>query len=187
MTPHLIRNRAGLEAELLSHGALRRLRLAPGLMLNLFPGNELEGGPANLWLRRRDAGGAWQATPLLGPLSPLRVHVEEGAFEMRGEWQGLALRLQLRLAAQEPTLFWHLLAENTGAAACEIAPVLVQDVGLADYGAVRTNEFYVSHYIDLQPLHDATHGVLLAARQNQAQAGPRSSRSPKVSPTSRPP
>lgn len=171
MTLHSLRNQAGLEAELLSHGALRRLLLAPGLMLNLFPGNELEGGPANVWLRRRVAGGEWQAVPLLGPQSPLQVHAEEGAFEMRGEWQGLALRLQLRLAADEATLFWHLLADNTGAEACEIAPVLVQDVGLADYGAVRTNEFYVSHYIDLQPLHDAAHGVLLAVRQNQAQKG----------------
>lgn len=171
MTPHLIRNQAGLQAELLSHGALRRLMLAPGLMLNLFPGNELEGGPANVWLRRREAGGDWQAVPLLGPQSPLRVHAEAGAFEMRGHWQGLALRLQLRLAADEATLFWHLLADNSGTASCEISPVLVHDVGLADYGAVRTNEFYVSHYIDLQPLHDAAHGVLLAARQNQAQKG----------------
>jgi 1,2-beta-oligoglucan phosphorylase len=171
MIPHLIRNRAGLEAELLSHGALRRLMLAPGLMLNLFPGNELEGGPANLWLRRRDAGGAWRAAPLLGPRSPLAMHRAEGAFEMRGLWDGLALRLQLRLAAEQPVLFWHLQAENRGGVGCEIAPVLVQDVGLADYGAVRTNEFYVSHYIDLQPLHDARHGVLLAARQNQAQDG----------------
>ncbi|MFT7721666.1 MAG: hypothetical protein QM788_02350 [Roseateles sp.] len=170
MTPHLIRNRAGLAAELLSHGALRRL-LAPGLMLNLFPGNELEGGPANVWLRRRDAGGDWQARPLLGPQSPLQAHAGENAFEMRGDWQGLALRLQLRLAADETTLFWHLLAENTGAGACEIAPVLVQDLGLADPGAIRTNEFYVSHYLDLQPLHDPRHGVLLAARQNQAQRG----------------
>ncbi|MDR7333583.1 GH36-type glycosyl hydrolase domain-containing protein [Roseateles asaccharophilus] len=171
MTPHLIRNQAGLEAELLSHGALRRLQLASGLLLNLFPGNELEGGPANIWLRRRDAGGDWRAVPLLGPLSPLSVHMAEGAFEMRGVWDGLALRLQLRLAEDQPTLFWHLQAINDSGAACDIAPVLVHDIGLADYGAVRTNEFYVSHYIDLQPLRHAQHGVLLAARQNQAQKG----------------
>ncbi len=65
MTVHLLRNAAGLEAELLSHGALRRLQLASGLLLNLFPGNELEGGPANVWLRRRDAGGDdWRAVPV---------------------------------------------------------------------------------------------------------------------------
>jgi len=172
MKPHSIRNAAGLEAELLSHGALRRLMFDPGLMLNLFPGNELEGGPANVWLRRRDAAdGVWRIAPLLGPLSPLSVHQADGAFEMRGDWDGLALRLQLRLAADEPTLFWHLDIVNGSVAACEIEPILVQDVGLAGYGAIRTNEFYVSHYIDLQPLHDVHHGLLLAARQNQAQDG----------------
>jgi cellobiose phosphorylase len=172
MNPHLIRNAAGLEAELLSHGALRRLMFAPGLMLNLFPGNELEGGPANVWLRRRDgATGGWRLAPLLGPLSPLSPHFADGGFEMRGHWDGVALRLQLRLAAHEPTLFWHLQAANRGAEPCEIVPVFVQDVGLADYGAVRTNEFYVSHYLDLQPLQDAQHGALLAVRQNQAQGG----------------
>lgn len=171
MTPYLIRNQAGLEAELLSHGALRRLMFGAGLMLNLFPGNELEGGPANLWLRRRDASGDWRAVPLLGPRSPLSAHVGDNAFEMRGVWDGLALRLQLRLAADQPVLFWHLQASNDSGTACDIAAVLVQDVGLADYGAVRTNEFYVSHYIDLQPLQHAQHGVLLAVRQNQVQRG----------------
>ncbi|MFT7771808.1 hypothetical protein [Roseateles sp.] len=171
MTPHLIRNDAGLEAELLSHGALRRLMFGPALMVNLFPGNELEGGPANVWLRRRDAGGAWRVAPLLGPRSPLGVHADEGAFEMRGDWDGLTLRLQLRLAANDAVVFWHLMVDNTSAVACEIAPVLVQDIGLADYGTVRTNEFYVSHYIDLQPLQHEERGVLLAARQNQAQRG----------------
>lgn len=171
MTLHSLRNAAGLEAELLSHGGLRRLMFGPALMVNLFPGNELEGGPANVWLRRREAGGDWRAVPLLGPLSLLAVHADEGAFEMRGDWEGLALRLQLRMAEDAPTLFWHLQVDNRGSVACEVAPVLVQDVGLADYASVRTNEFYVSHYIDLQPLHDAGHGVLLAARQNQAQRG----------------
>lgn len=172
MTAHSLSNPAGLQAELLSHGALRRLMFGPALMLNLFPGNELEGGLANVWLRRREAGdGGWRIVPLLGPRSPLSVHSDAGGFEMRGEWEGLALRLQLRLSASEPVLFWHLQAANLGDTACEISPVLVQDVGLADYGAARTNEFYVSHYIDLQPLQHPRHGALLAARQNQAQSG----------------
>ena len=171
MTLHSLRNAAGLEAELLSHGALRRLLLAPGLMLNLFPGNELEGGPANVWLRRREAGGAWRAVPLLGPQSPLNAHAADGAFEMRGEWEGLAVRLSLRLAENEASLFWHLQLDNRGGEACEVVPVLLQDVALADYGAVRTNEFYVSHYIDLQPLAHERHGAVLAVRQNQAQRG----------------
>jgi cellobiose phosphorylase len=171
MTAHSFHTAAGFDAELLSHGALRRLMAGPALMINLFPGNELEGGPANLWLRRRGASGGWQVTPLLGPQSPLQVHAAEGAFEMRGRWQGLEVQLQLRLAEREPVLFWHLHLHNAGAEACEVAPLFVQDVGLADYGAVRTNEFYVSHYLDLQPLAHPRQGVLLAVRQNQPQRG----------------
>lgn len=171
MTAHTLRTAAGFDAELLSHGALRRLMAGPALMINLFPGNELEGGPANVWLRRRDGAGDWRLAPLLGPQSPLSVHRAGDAFEMRGEWEGLALRLQLRLAATAPVLFWHLQLDNVGDVACEVSPVLVQDVGLADYAAVRTNEFYVSHYLDLQPLSHAERGVLLAVRQNQPQRG----------------
>ncbi|RTL42243.1 MAG: hypothetical protein EKK53_11510 [Burkholderiales bacterium] len=171
MTAHLLRNTAGLQAELLSHGAVRRLMAGPALMINLFPGNELEGGPANVWLRRRVDGGSWEAVPLLGPQSPLQAHGAAQAFEMRGRWRGLDVQLQLRLAEAAPVLFWHLRVHNAGNVPCEIEPVLVQDVGLADYGAARTNEFYVSHYLDLTPLQHATHGVLLAVRQNQPQRG----------------
>lgn len=170
-TPHLLRNAAGLSLEVLSHGALRRIQ-APGLMLNLFPGNELEGGPANLWLRRRDAADQpWRLAPLLGPQSPLHAHGDAQGFEMRGHWDGLALRLSLRLAQDQPTWFWHLELDNLSGRTLELSPVLVQDIGLAGYGTIRTNEFYVSHYLDLQPLPHPQHGVLLAARQNQAQGG----------------
>ena len=44
------------------------------LMINLFPGNELEGGPANVWLRHRTPGAEWQAAPLLGAGGPFWIH-----------------------------------------------------------------------------------------------------------------
>ena len=40
--------------------------------------------------------------------------------------------------------------------------------GLADEPAVRNNEAYLSHYLDLQPLSDPTLGWAVFARQNQA-------------------
>ena len=171
--PILLGRPQGLQAELLTHGALRRL-LAPGLMVNLFPGNELEGGPANLWLRRRDAQGRVQLAPLLGPGSPLApcVGSQDGdSFAMRGRWQDLALTLELRLVPEQTTAFWHLSARNEGGTPCTLNLLLLQDLGLADYGALRLNEYYVSHYLDLQPLTHERLGVLLAVRQNQAQRG----------------
>ncbi len=163
---------SGLQMSLLSHGALQRMD-AHGVMLNLFVGNELEGGPANLWLRLLGDGGV-QAVPLLGPRSPLappRPWADGSGCEARGRWQGLDLRLQLRLAADATAWFWHLRLDNAGTAPCRVDLVMVQDIGLSPYGATRLNEYYVSHYLDLALLEHPRHGGLLAARQNLSVAG----------------
>ena len=158
-------NSAGLRVEVLANGAIGRIG-CHGATLNLFPGNEVEGGPANLWLRRRDADGV-VAVPLLGPLSPLWLLPGAG-HQAQGLWQGLSIHLQLRLAATEPAWFWHVQVDNHGADAQTLDLVLVQDIGLSSYAAIRVNEHYVSHYIDFTPLDHADHGWVLAVRQNLA-------------------
>jgi cellobiose phosphorylase len=164
--PRRLRNAAGLSVEVLANGSIRRIECG-GVTLNLFIGNEAEAGPANLWLRWHAAGGI-QAVPLLGPLSPLALQGDTEAFEMRGEWRGLRLQLQLRLAASAPAWFWHLRVENLAATAQTLDLLHVQDIGLASYAAIRLNEHYVSHYLDLSPLEHADRGCVLAARQNLA-------------------
>ncbi len=42
----------------------------------------------------------------------------------------------------------------------------LHDVALAPYPAVRTNEYYVSQYLDLTPVPVAGHGTALGVRQN---------------------
>jgi cellobiose phosphorylase len=164
-----VSNATGLQFSLLSHGAVKRID-CHGLMLNLFVGNELEGGPANLWLRRHAADGV-QAVPLLGPQSPLRPLAGVPGYQARGVWQGLRVQLQLRLAASEPVWFWHVQFENGTSEMLTLDLVLVQDLGLAAYGTIRLNEYYVSHYIDHTPLTHDERGAMLAARQNLAVAG----------------
>jgi 1,2-beta-oligoglucan phosphorylase len=161
-----IDNEAGLHFEFNHNGSLRHLRLRH-VHVNLFVGNELEGGPANLWLRLRDDNGDVELAPLLGPRSPLAF----GNSGAEGTWRELRLRLSLRLAADAPAWFWHLRVDNLGSAARTIQLLHVQDLGLAPYGAIRTNEYYVSHYIDLCPLQHSERGHVVAARQNQAVDG----------------
>src|SRR5688572_30135570 len=58
---------SGLGVEVNANGSLRRMDCGD-TVINLFIGNELEGGPANLYLREVDASGSASAyTPLLGP------------------------------------------------------------------------------------------------------------------------
>src|SRR5581483_6680490 len=53
---------AGLAVAVNANGSIRRIEHGD-VLLNLFPGSEIEGGPANLYLRRLGAAPAW--TPLL--------------------------------------------------------------------------------------------------------------------------
>jgi 1,2-beta-oligoglucan phosphorylase len=161
-----IDNAAGLQFEFNHNGSLRHLRLHD-VHVNLFVGNEVEGGPANLWLRVHDDAEGVELLPLLGPRSPLAF----GKDRADGIWRELRLRLALRLAADAPAWFWHLRVDNLGSAARKIELLHVQDLGLAAYGAIRTNEYYVSHYIDLCPLQHHERGHVIAARQNQAVDG----------------
>ena len=160
---------ASLALEINTNGSVRRV-LAGDLLLNLFVGNEVEGGPANLWLRRHDASGV-QATPLLGPGSPARFHVDGWGLVAQADWQGLHVELQLALADDAPVWFWHVAVLNATSAAQTVDLIHAQDVGLTTYGAVRMNEYYVSQYLDHAPLRHARQGWTLAVRQNMAVAG----------------
>jgi cellobiose phosphorylase len=139
------------------------------VMLNAFLGNELEGGPANLVLRRRAERITW--TPLLGPRSPGSVHLDETGLDVRGVWEGLRFSVSLRLAESAPAWFWHVQLENTGSAPQTFDLLHVQDVVLADYSMVRLNEYYASQYVDYTPLAHAARGVVLAIRQNLSIGG----------------
>ncbi len=157
-----------LRAEINGNGSLRRIDHRD-IIVNLFPGNEAEGGPANLYLRRRDGSG--DATALLGPASCARYRIREDGFAARGIWRDIRFEVSLRLAHDAPAWFWHVALENVGGAAATVDLIHAQDLALVDYGAVRQNEYYVSQYLDLTPLAHADRGVVLAVRQNQSVGG----------------
>lgn len=157
----------GLRVECEDNGALRSLALGD-IVVNLFVGNALEGGPANLVLRR--LGPTVETTRLLGPRSPTRWHIDPAAGELEGagDWQGLRYRVALRLSADAPAWFWHVRVENASADPALVDLLFLQDLALAPYSAVRLNEYYVSQYLDHTPLTHAERGTVLASRQNQA-------------------
>ena len=158
---------SGLRVEVEPDGTLGTLALGD-VVVNLFIGNALEGGPANLVLRRHDA--TVTSTLLLGASGPTRWRADAaaGKLEGAGSWQGIDYRVSLRLAADAPAWFWHVRVENTGTTPARIDLMAWQDLALAPYGAIRMNEYYVSQYVDHTPLSHADRGIVLASRQNQA-------------------
>jgi 1,2-beta-oligoglucan phosphorylase len=156
---------AGLSAEINANGSLRRFDCGD-ISLLLFVGNELEGGPANLYLREPDTA---ECVPLLGPRSPtcFEMNARDGRFAGTGSWRGVHYALELVLSQSAPAWFWHVRFDNRGADARVLDITYAQDLALAPYGAVRMNEFYVSQYVDHTPLSHPTRGAVLASRQNQ--------------------
>ncbi len=166
--PARVASPTGMAIDFNTNGAVGRI-MCGDIMVNLFPGNELDGGPFNLFLRITCAEAA--AVPLLGPDSPLAFQAGDDCLYGSGMWRDMRIQLKLRLARDAAAWFWHAEVENTGAAAVTCDLILSQDLALAHTGAVRLNEYYVSHYVDHAPLDDPRHGVVLATRQNQSMGG----------------
>src|SRR5688572_9757456 len=149
-SPHRLQSAAGLSVELLDNGALRRMDHGDTI-LNLFLGNELEGGVANLYLRRSNAD-ATQCLELLGPRSPTKFQRIGEAWVGTGEGSGIRYTVTLKLAESAPAWFWHVSLENSSSSELNVDLIYAQDVALAPYGTVRLNEYYVSQYVDHTPL-----------------------------------
>jgi len=163
-------SRSGLRATLNANGSLRRLDFG-AIVLALFVGNEIEGGPANLYLRRHADSIEW--IPLLGPSSPTRFSTDPGGTTLlgHGRWGDIGYLIELTLAAEAPAWFWRVQLENHGVTPQTLDLTYAQDLALASYGAIRLNEFYVSQYLDHSALSHPTHGVAIASRQNLAVDG----------------
>jgi len=168
-SPHRLQSAAGLSVELLTNGALRRMDHGDTI-LNLFLGNELEGGVANLYLRRSNSD-ATQYIELLGPRSPTKFQPAGDSWVGAGEWSGIRYTVTLKLAESAPAWFWHVSLENSSSSDLNVDVVYAQDVALAPYGTVRLNEYYVSQYVDHTPLSHPTQGHAIASRQNLPAGG----------------
>jgi len=168
MTVMRLSSRSGLRAEINANGSVRRFDFE-SICLPLFVGNELDGGPTNLYLRKHGATLEWVA--LLGPSSPTSFHTASGMLVGTGTWQGINYSIALVLSESSSAWFWHVHLENTRSESLTVDVTYAQDVALANYGGIRLNEFYVAQYIDHTPLQLPGHGVMIASRQNQAADG----------------
>lgn len=164
---------SGLGVEINANGSLRRMDCGD-TVINLFIGNELEGGPTNLYLREVDASGSAKAyAALLGPRSAtaFRFDSARNVLEGAGEWRGIRYTLRMTLAASAPAWFWHVSLVNRSSGARQLDLIYAQDVAIAPYGIIRLNEYYVSQYVDHTMLEHGTRGLVVASRQNLAAGG----------------
>ncbi len=131
----------------------------------MYPAGELEAGPANLYLRIRGDQGV-EAMAMLGPGSASTVRWSTAGPVITGTWRSLDYVVTFVLADAMTAWYWHVALKNVGSVPVEVDLVHAQDLALAPYDAVRTNEYYVSQYLDLTPVVTSSAGTVLAVRQN---------------------
>lgn len=137
-------------------------------LINQWIGNPLDGSMNNLYLRLHREEGI-QAYPLLGVRSASHMSRKESGIAWNGEIEGISYEITFTLTPQN---IWFWDVKVTGGAGDTPVDVLYgQDLGLADKGAVRSNEAYMSQYIDHSVFQDEKRGYAVCSRQNQPQGG----------------
>lgn len=135
-------------------------------MINQLMASPLDGSLNNLYLRIHGESGI-RSCPLLGVHSGSSVRAGEGRLVWEGAAEGIAYRVTFA-PTKQGVWFWDVEARGDGAV---IDVIYGQDIGVADPGAVRNNEAYLSQYIDHAVFEDDAKGFVVCSRQNQPQGG----------------
>ncbi|KGE16378.1 GH36-type glycosyl hydrolase domain-containing protein [Paenibacillus wynnii] len=135
-------------------------------MINQWLSNSIDGSFNNIYLRVHDEEGI-HAYPLLGVQSQSRVR----KLDQRLVYEGFVanVRYQVIFTPTEQAMwFWDVKLSGNHT---RVDLIYGQDIGIADAGAVSSNEAYLSQYIDHTVFEDRSKGYVVCSRQNQPQAG----------------
>ncbi|OOC63831.1 GH36-type glycosyl hydrolase domain-containing protein [Paenibacillus ihbetae] len=135
-------------------------------MINQLISSPLDGSMNNIYLRIHNEAGI-TSYPLLGIHSSSKVSTGKGMIV----WEGTAEDVEYEVSfvlQPEGIWFWDVQTRGQGQV---IDIIYGQDVGIADIGAVRSNEAYLSQYIDHRVFEHSEQGYVVCSRQNQPQGG----------------
>lgn len=135
-------------------------------MINQLLSNSIDGALNNLFLRIHTEAGI-EAIPMLGVHSNSMVTLLDNRMMWEGNVKGVAYKV-LFTPTESGAWFWDIELQGEG---IQVDVVYGQDVGIAHPGAVRTNEAYLSQYIDHAVFEQEDLGYVVCSRQNQPQGG----------------
>jgi CRISPR-associated protein Csx3 len=168
-----LQSRSGVRAQFLPSGAVFALRHERTLINQLLP-CPAEDGLFRLLLRGRSRDGEEARVTRLVGAGLAFGRVGPGAVGwLSGSSAGLQAATTFTLHPALPAWRWSVRVRNTSTSVQEVDVLHAQDLGLADEGAVRNNEAYVSQYLDLLPVATSSLGWVILARQNEAMTGRR--------------
>ena len=143
------------------------------IQVNQVLASPLAGGIHRLYLRvhGENATPGIRFAQIIGPGANSEIASAADRLVWRGDWAGLHYRCTCWLHPSGSGWFFHLELENRTASQVRCDAVLLQDIGLATRGQVRSNEIFTSQYLDHTAIADPEAGYILMSRQNLVQPG----------------
>ncbi|WP_211749989.1 cellobiose phosphorylase [Paenibacillus sp. Marseille-Q4541] len=135
-------------------------------MINQQMLSPLDGSINNLYLRVHGENGI-TFYPMLGTQSDSTFYAGDSFLEWKGIAAGVAYHVTFA-PTSKGVWFWDVKLSGKDT---KVDVIYGQDIGIADVGAVRSNEAYLSQYIDHTAFHDEKSGYVVCSRQNQPQGG----------------
>ncbi|RLQ96615.1 GH36-type glycosyl hydrolase domain-containing protein [Falsibacillus albus] len=136
------------------------------IMINQLISNTIDGSLNNIYLRIHNPAGI-QFYPLVGIQSDSTFSVSETQAVWKGSVEQIDYTVTFTLT-DSGIWFWDVVLEGSDK---EADIIYAQDLGLADRGAVRSNEAYMSQYMDHTVFEDEKRGYVVCSRQNQPMQG----------------
>lgn len=139
--------------------------LHENIMINQLHGNALDGSCNQLYLRVHEKSGI-QTASMVGSNSASKFQFGNEQATWIGQFLGVSYQVDFRLA-ETGIWFWQVTLSGSGQ---KVEVIYGQDLGNATKGAVRSNEAYMSQYLD----HHVTKEngtITISSRQNQPQDG----------------
>lgn len=157
-----------IEMSYTEHNVLQAIKVG-SVMINLYEPTEFELALSNIYLRRKD-GDMITYQPLMYFGEGMRTYRSEGSVKWVTENENFIATVTAMVDRASNILFYTANVENIGSQSVTFDLVMGQDLALADEGAVKSNECYVSQYLDHQIFNDDTYGYVVCSRQNLPQS-----------------
>ncbi|EOL44221.1 GH36-type glycosyl hydrolase domain-containing protein [Enterococcus caccae] len=139
--------------------------LQGNIMINQLHGNVLDGSCNQLYLRVYKEEGI-QTIPMVGSNSASTFYIDNEQANWWGDFLGVSYQVNFQVS-KSGIWFWQVSVIGSGQ---KVDVIYGQDIGNATKGAVRSNEAYMSQYVD-HHVSKECETVTISSRQNQPQEG----------------
>ncbi|RJX71960.1 cellobiose phosphorylase [Vibrio sinensis] len=138
------------------------------LMVSLFETPMSEMAISNIYLRTIE-NDQYSATPLLFFNDKIETfQLSNGSLGWKTSTEKFEATVILH--TEQNAFFYDISVRNVTEKNLRFELIYGQDLGLADEGAVKTNEAYCSQYLDHRIIQDPTTGYVVCSRQNLSQS-----------------